>query len=585
MQQWLPAWCTAKSGAVDFDFDSGVNEYVARTDFLNGNSALTASTDVALVTDPASSQLTAGSGRKFTYAPIADTGIAIAYYVDNVTTGQPITNLKLDARLVAKLLTNSYSYAFGTCAQGETAQSMTCDPAVAGNPDNIFQDPEFYALNPEYTPADFAAANSVADDDAEPLVIAGNSDMTYELTRWIESDHDAAAFLAGESDKWGMRVNSYFKTGQTYPVPAYVKLDPGFSQTEQQAQAAGGPMYVATMQNVWNPITGQDNVDQDLLGDQSTGLAFNDTCVSGSCEGGTVTGPPVYVQQKNQAELLGERTLFAVVDTGDSGSYQFPTAELVNSAGNAVGPTTDSMADALDSMKTNPDKITQYQDFSDTSPNAYPLTEVQYAMVPTCGESTAKARAVSNFLTDVTNSQLYGTSTGELPAFGGYFSLTSAQKAQTLAAAQAVSSQSCTSPPPDTTVSGRSPGGNGSTGGSGSGGVNPAAAGPSPSGVPTAGALPNGSASAKASVPAEPVALGVKGSDDGSLASWLLPIALVLGGLLLLGGPLAYAVGTSGTGTSFLKRRGSVPPTGGNAPASAEQTPDGADTTAGGTDD
>ena len=59
----------------------------------------------------------------------------------------------------------------------------------------------------------------------------------------------------------------------------------------------------------------------------------------------------------------------------------------------------------------------------------------------------------------------------------------------------------------------------------------------------------------KSSVPAEPVGLGVKGSDDGSLASWLLPIALVLGGLLLFGGPIAYAVGTSGGGTSFFRRR------------------------------
>jgi hypothetical protein len=587
MQQWEPAWCTAKPGAVDFGYDSGVDEYTARSDFLNGGGALTASTDVALVTDPASSQLTSASSRKFSYAPIANTGIAIAYYLDNVNTGQPITNLKLNARLLAKLLTNSYSYSFDDCGQGQTAQSQTCDPAVAGNPANIFEDPEFYQLNPEYTPSDFDNPGAV-DDDSEPLVIAGDSDMTYELTRWIESDPDAAAFLAGQPDPWGMHVNTYYKTGETYPVPSYVKLDPGFSQTEAQALAGPSPNYVETMPATWNPITGQDNVDQDMFAWQPSGVTFNAPCLSGTCDGNS--GPSVYGQEKNDAEVLGERTMFAVVDTGDAGSFQFPTAQLVNPAGNAVGPTTDSMAAALASMKTNPDKITQYQDFSSTSPNAYPLTEVQYAMVPTCGESPSKAHAISDFLTDAADSQLYGTSTGDLPTFGGYLSLTPAQQAQTLAAAQAVGAQNCGTPPPDTTVGGKAPGGSGPTGGSGTGSggaagtgaTSPAAAGAParggpPSALPSAGRSP----AAKNTVDAEPVALGIKGADDGGLASWMLPMALILGGLLVLGGPVAYLIGTSG-GAPVLKR----PRFGSKAAgASGAGTPDADGSTPGGTDD
>jgi hypothetical protein len=583
MQQWQPAWCTAKPGAVDFDYNSGVDEYTARGNFLSGGGALTSSADVALVTDPASSQLTSASSRKFTYAPIANTGIAIAYYLDNVNTGQPITNLKLNARLLAKLLTNSYSYSFDNCAQGQTAQSQVCDPAAAGNPANIFEDPEFYQLNPEYTPSDFNNPGAV-DDDSEPLVIAGNSDMTYELTRWIESDPDAAAFLAGQPDPWGMRVNTYYKTGQTFPIPDYVKLDPGFTQTEAQALAGPQPQYVETMPATWNPVTGQDNVDQDMFAWQPSGVTFNAPCLSGTCDGNT--GPSVYGQVKNDAEVLGERTMFAVVDTGDAGSFQFPTAQLVNSAGNAVGPTTESMAAALSSMKTNPDKITQYQDFAGTSPNAYPLTEVQYAMVPTCGESTSKVRAISNFLTDAANSQLYGTSTGELPTFGGYLSLTPAQQAQTLAAAQAVGTQNCSSPPPDRTVGGSSSGSTGSTGGSGSGGaVGTAATTPDSTGTPAAGGLPSTLPSAgrspavKGTVDAEPVALGIKGADDGGLASWMLPIALILGGLLVLGGPLAYLIGTSGAAAA-LKR----PLPGRGKGASGGAAP-GDGPTAGGTDD
>ena len=602
MQQWLPAWCTAKP-AVDFDFNSGVDEYTARSEFLSGSAAGSASADIALVTDPASSALTSGSSRKFTYAPIANTGIAIAYYLDDTATGQPVTNLKLDARLVAKLLTNSYSYSFGVCAQGQTAQSQTCDPAVAGNPTSILHDPEFYQLNPEYTAADFHDPTGVG-DDTEPLVIAGDSDMTYELTRWIESDADAASFLAGQPDPWGMHVNTYFKTGETYPISDYVKLDPGFSQTEAQALLAGSPSNVQTMQATWNPITGQDNVDLDMLAWQPTGLTFDEPCVSGACDGNS--GPSVYGQEHNDAETIGARTMFAVVDTGDSGAYEFPTAQLVNSAGNAEGPTTEAMTAALDSMKTNPDKITQYQDFSSTSPNAYPLTEVQYAMVPTCGVSSTKARAISDFLTDATTSQLFGTSTGELPAFGGYLSLTAAQQAQTLGAAQQVTSQTCTSPPPDTTVSGKNPGSNGSTGNPGNpndaAAGNPAATTPGPGGTPAGAGLPSGSPlaakspTAKSTPATEPVALGMKGADDGGLASWMLPLALILGGLLVLGGPIAYLFGTSGAGASVKRpsfkrpsftRGGTAASAGaGAAGASGAESPEAGDeSTTGGADD
>jgi hypothetical protein len=560
IQQWEPGWCTQGQDAVDFGYNSAVDEYDARADFLNGSaSGLSSGTDVALVTDPASADAAAGSTRQYTYAPIANTGIAIAYYVDNYQTGEPITNLVLNARLLAKLLTNSYSYAFDDCSPGQSTQAQTCDPNVAGNPASIFQDPEFYKLNPEYTPADFYSPNT-ADDDTEPIVVAGDSDMTFELTRWIESDPDARAFLQGQPDPWGMHVNdayqAYFHQEQSYPVPDFLEVDPGFSQTPTQALNGPAPQWVATMQATWNPVTGQDSVDSGLLGWKSTGISFGVTCETANGECGT-TGNP-YSQTANPAEYLGQRSLFAVVDTGDSGAYQFPTAQLVNPAGNAVGPTTDAMTAALGAMQTNPDKITQFQNYSATSPNAYPLTEVQYAMVPTCGLPQAKATAISNFLTDVANSQDYGTDVGQLPDFGGYLTLNSAQNAQTVAAAQAVASQTCTSPPADTTVSGQSGVNNGAPAGGNSGispddAINPTTAASIPAYVGPSGA---GTPSKSATGPAtQPVALGTKGADDSDVSGTILVIALIVGALLAIGGPLAYVAGTSGTGTSYINRR------------------------------
>jgi len=546
MDQLRPGWCKNAQDPVQFDYDSAVNEYQARTDFLRGGGALTESTDMALVTRPASSDLTAGSSRQFTYAPVAVTGVSIAYYIDDVKTGQPITDLKLDARLVAKLLTDSYSQQFGNCS-GQSAQTQTCDPAVAGNPTNIFADPEFLQLNPQYTATDF---NNDLDGNTLPVVPAGNSDLTYELTRWIESDPDAGAFLQGRPDPWNMHVNTYFKTGQTYPIDQFQGLDPGYSSTIAAALGSQ-PGYNMTMQAAWNPVSGLDNVVSRLAVWQSSALSYNPVCPSPPCAGANG-----YTNPKAAAQLLGARSLFAIVDQGSAAAFRFPTAQLVNPAGNAVAPTTVSMSAAVGAMKTNPDKITQYQDFSSTAADAYPLTEVQYAMVPTCGLTAAKSQAVAHFLADVGSSQVYGTDLGQLPPFGGYLTLNAAQKSQVIAAAQAVAPQDCASPPPDTTVSGST----GSTGTGSSSGTGSSTGG---GGLGTSGgglATPGASASATkgaagSAADQKAVGLGTKSGDAGGAAHYVLPIALAVGGLFALGGPLAYLFGTGAISLPYRRRR------------------------------
>jgi hypothetical protein len=551
MNQWRPGWCKNPQNPVVFDYDSAVNEYQARQDFLRGGSgALTESTDVALVTRPASSDLTAGSSRQFTYAPIAVTGVSVAYYVDDVKTGRPITDLRLDARLLAKLLTESYSQQFGDCT-GQTKQSQTCDPAVAGNPPNLFQDKEFLQLNPQYTSADF---NDDRDGNTAPVVVAGNSDLTYELTRWIASDPDALAFLQGQADPWGMHVNDYFKTGQVFPIDQFEGLDPGFS-TSIAVALKSQPGYNMTMQATWNPVSGLDNVVARLAVWQSSALTFNPVCPSATC-----VGSNGYTNPKVPPQLLGDRSLFAITDQGSAAAFRFPTAQLVNPAGNAVGPTAASLSAAVAAMKTNPDKITQYQDFAATDPKAYPLTEVQYAMVPTCHLRPSAARAVSHFLTNVASSQVYGTDLGQLPPFGGYLTLTAAQKAQALAAAQSVLSQTCVSPPPDGSVGGQhvstGPGGGAGVPG-GPAGRPPLPGGPSAPGgaVPPGPVRPTNGATPLAG-PQQSVGLGTKGGDAGGAARYVLPIALSVGGLFALGGPLAYLFGTGALQMPAMRRRG-----------------------------
>jgi hypothetical protein len=545
MDQWRPAWCVDQQNPLSFDYDSSVDEYQARSDFLNGNGALSSAADVALVNQPASAEQQGASQQKFTYAPVVDSAISVVYYVDDQKTGDQVTNLTLDARLVAKLLTQSYALGYGNCTGKETAQTATCDPAVAGNALDLFHDPEFRQLNPQFDDGDFQPAvpqNTSA--TFLPIVLAGNSDMTFAVTRWLESDPDASAFLAGQPDQWHMHVNTYYKD-LGYPIQQFLPEDPGW--TDQPPDAA-----LESMQLSWNPVHGLDNVTHDLAGNTSTALTnFGIGCSDPTWHGGACNGNWTYPNVGVQP--LGQRQLMAIVDQGSAAAFRFPTAKLVNPAGNAVAPTTASMTAALNTMATNPDKITQFQDYGSTSAQAYPLTTVEYAMLPTCGVDAGKASAISQFLGKVGGSaQIYGTDPGQLPPFGGYLALTAAQKAQVQTAAGLVSSQSCTSPPPDTTVDGTTPAGSGGgAGGGGSAGSGGGATGGSPAdaaGPPSGKTSPAGAAGPK-SVP-----VGLKAADTGGFAGLVLPLALSVAGLMLVLGLGAYLLTATAAGRALLAR-------------------------------
>ncbi|HEV3361454.1 MAG TPA: hypothetical protein VG247_31955 [Pseudonocardiaceae bacterium] len=561
MNQWRPGWCKPAPGqqTVSFGYDSGVDEYHARSDFLSGGQALSSGADVALVNQPASADAQAASSRPFTYAPLAVTGVSIVYYVDDPQTGLPITNLRLNARLMAKLLTQSYALEYGQCTGGDvTDQQQYCDPAVLGNPVDLFDDPEFKALNEgpntpnQYTAADFPTFNGQnAPATFLPTVLAGNSDLTEELTAWMWSDSSARAFLQGKADPWGMHVNSYYK-GIGYPISQFLPQDPGWTGVP-----AGGSAPNESMQLGWNPVTGLDNVVSTLANNQSSALTnIGVTCsalgwTGGPCNGGNW----VYPKATANPEQRGSRSLIAVVDQGDAAAFRFPTAHLLNPAGAAVAPTIESMAAAVGDMQTNPDKITQYPDFTSKDPNAYPLTSVEYAMVPTCHLDSGTAQAIAGFLRDATtgSSQLYGTGLGQLPGFGGYLALNGTQQTQAATAATAVAAQSCASPPPDTTVGGGDQSTvNGSTGipGGGAnanGGASPTSgASPSTSNSPgTHPAASNGSA---------PIPLGLRSLDINGFGGWALPVALALGGILAIGAGLTYLLTGTAAGRGLLRR-------------------------------
>jgi hypothetical protein len=565
MSQWQAAWCKGPAGSLSF---ASVPEDSARTAFLAGGSGVLGSgVDMALTTLPSA----ATSSRKFTYAPLANSGVAIAYYLDdaqpagNSLSGQPVNRMVLDPRLVAKLTTESYALNYGCIYAPQPSPpwptkpgqpSNTCDPAVEHNTPSLFQDQEFLSLNKDCEPAtarenyvctasDFPGqgglSGTIGWGPFLPTMVGSDSDMTYQITDWVGDNADATAFLDGKSDPYGMHVNTYYKN-TSYPSAQLSALDPGVSFPDppglQCVGAAGSCDALndagqadASMNVAWNFVDSLFDIAQNLLAFQPNAQEPTMQCQLGPSECTSITG---FKHLNVPPQTPGSRALLSEMDLGDVGTYQFPAAALVNADGKAVAPTQASVeATVTKDMKTNPDGITQYVNQSSTDPADYPLTMVDYAMVPTCGLSHAKASAIADFLDDVaTTGQKQGDLPGQLQP--GYYSLTSAQRAQTLKAAQEVRTQDCKSAPPDHTVSGHNP----SSDTAPSDGARPTASTPARDHrSPSANPSPIGHA--------RTAAFGQKSADSG-LAGILLVLAIVFGALLVVGGPTAWVITVTG---------------------------------------
>jgi hypothetical protein len=501
MTSWQSGLCNG-ADPDPYSFDGTVEEPEARATFLTGED------DVALTTDPAT-----GPGKHpYTYAPVGISAASVAYWVDDDKTGEPYTNLKLAPLLLTKMLTQSYEYGLSSpgyaCTPAELqtppATAPGCDPGVLHDPPNLFADPEFRQLNPglhlnEVQPVTLGI----------PTVQQGNSDMTWEVTRWIAADQASASFLAGHVDQWGEHVNTFYLNVH-YPTQQFIAQD-GTGPVAYTYQPVAPPARVATYM-ADNQPSGNDWVPYPC---------GNQTCY-----------------QTYSEEMPGQRQLFAILDEPDAAAFGMPTMKIENAAHDYVGPTDASMAAAVKNMIPNGSNgITKDYNEAAKDPAAYPLTMVVYAMVPTGGISRHKAAKIAQWLDYVAGAgQHTGMVPGELPP--GYLPLTASMRAQTRKAAYEVLHQSGTN---SASSSGNGNGGNGGRGGGGTAG--PGGPGPGHNGSSGAG---------KGSSPAADGHNG-KGTANASFSSpysgtgrLALVILLIAGGLLALAGPAAVVLGKPG---------------------------------------
>jgi hypothetical protein len=497
MTRWDSGLCS-RSDPISVTYYNSVPEPEGITQVLGGLA------NVALTSQPSTTGTTSGK-RQYTYAPVGVSAVDIGYWADNSTTTYPQTSLKLNPELVAKLVTLSYNLENVSC-KGDGGYKG-CDPGIgADNPQDFYTDPEFQKLNPHLVPN--GESNQFP---AVPIVMGSPSDMTYALTRWIAANPAAKAFVGGKPDKWGMRVNKYYKAEQL-PTNTFASDDPSNYMT-----------------NAFAPQLALSTVTNDLVLSAPPGEQYYSSCLPG------VTNCNTTFTQEPQ----GNRALYAVMDSGDTSNFQVPTAAIENHAGRYVLPTPASMAAALQSMVTAKGGVTQQVNLNSNNPRAYPLTMVVYAMVPTSGVGQTEGALIARWLRYLVGS---AQDPGELPGklAPGYLPLPQNLRNETLAVADKVQAQTpapsgSTSTPP--TSSTTSPASTPSTSPSASGSLSP-----SPS---SSIALPKATPKLSTVAVRDPLGSG--------LTRFALPVLLIVGGLAALGGASSLIASSSG-GAALVTR-------------------------------
>ncbi len=191
VSRWQPALCAGGGQSFSFGDESDI-----------GGRAKLASGDPGLVI--VSRPLPPGEfpdDPQPVYAPVAISGLTIAYNVESQghfslgaddpirqRDGQRITELRLNARLVAKLLTQSY----------QKAVSIDGAAHLDGNPMDLTSDPEFLSLNGmEKQPFE---RQFFAFPVTHALVATESADAVEALWTWVLGDRHARAFLEGKPD-------------------------------------------------------------------------------------------------------------------------------------------------------------------------------------------------------------------------------------------------------------------------------------------------------------------------------------------------------------------------------------------------
>lgn len=481
-QRWGVAYC---QGATAGDFLPGYiqgSEYLARQQFSTKLGPRYQQNGV-VITEPI-----AESVRPVAHAPSAITGFAVAFTIDDGN-GRQVTDLTLSPRLLAKLLTESYSpNAKRTDVEGRTfytGQPITSQAdadkyfwqhnGIVNNPRNLYQDEEFLALNPDLemeTPRGTIAGQFSPIAKTFPVVFTVRSDIMMELTRYVLSDPAARAWIDGAPDEQGMVVNPAWRGATAFE--GYNLRD---VETQPKRPRKSGWQENGTATNNYYTLIGAGSECNDFspspMLTQLANIANNAESAAtalldrrGSAlpictvsflpgPGGTPQFPGddptknmLYTPTKSDPAEYGQQSLISITTVAHAELYELPSAKLVNAGGQAVAPAPGTMLNALAAAEQDPVNGTVLIDHARvTGNNAYPGTMLAFTAVATSGLDLTTAGHYADFIEFMaTDGQTPGDALTNLPP--GYDPLTPNLREQALNAAAAIRAQAGEIPPP-----------------------------------------------------------------------------------------------------------------------------------------
>ena len=431
---WQPRLCLQENGAA-FVVNSGSEEDAAY------KASLTTSNPLAMTSRPYETNALDTN----LYAPISVSAVSVVFNIDHrsrpvagipadvvARNFSPFTQLKLTPRLLAKLLTSSYIYSLPFGANLSHVGFLSFDNK-GNNAFNLTSDPDFLAINDDEWAYQDINSPSVAD----ALVPTGRSDLAWAMWSYIVADADARAFLNGEPDPWGMRVNPWYSTnpainptgvGKDYPRDDFPKADPVERESTLLTDPDNGTGPVNLVS--YRPYTH----------DFETGAYYalrGDGLILGEWQ--RTATPPKWGKQSRS--LLGSQKVIAISTAGAASKYQTFEASLLNPAGNFVAPSAASMTAATAAMSPTKNTAVLGFDFGSASAkvaeNAYPLTMPVYAAInPLMDDAPLRAIYASFIRYAVQSGQTPGTDIGNLPA--GYAPIPATWVTQAMNTASAI---------------------------------------------------------------------------------------------------------------------------------------------------
>ncbi|MFC4245224.1 hypothetical protein ACFOYW_17785 [Gryllotalpicola reticulitermitis] len=512
---WAPALCSQANLSLGYD---SVADSVAREQYEEG------STSIVLTSQPVSDS----GGAKTVYAPAGVAAVTVSLNLPTQT-GQ-VTDLKLSARLVAKLVTESYTAGINpgagfydtdvaTQTVGGVALTAFAPWAPRAEFADLFDDPEFRALNPGFNYTLPSHASGSFDDRGSLIVTSTASDPVVALWQWILADPAALAFLNGCPDDDSVLngsptvINPYFSTesyaqcaSQAGALKKTAQAEIAETQSQYQKYARADAANLASFNPPssfsytynYSPVTysaddpqfplpswyelppaGAPSASQSL--DTSANIHEEEPSLAQVEADVTAGAPPSLAQWCDEAAgntsctsgagTNGEwakqpasiyNPVMGLTDSPAAAQFQTVTAELCDDNANCVGANSTSLQKAASVFQsTSTPGVKATLTTPDEANGAYPLTLPVYAEINTNCLATADASAYASLLSYIAGAgNTPGLAVGELPP--GYAPLSSSMLAQDASAIatlkKAAITPSCVTPAGASTPTGGVPG-------------------------------------------------------------------------------------------------------------------------------